>query len=735
MPLSGLVPVQSSHRFRQLQAQQKTVNWIPDQTNNKNSGSCNSPKRPSSVGSSRQEIWIDGDFAEQNTNSVSKSTTTTTSTHVTTKPTYGYMDEQKASMINNWVEKQSVKGTDNESSTVFLTQFKQVEDLSDEIYCETGGEVVANTSRVHPTTTTSSSNNGQQCQVIVHQEQETKPKSKQPPPPPPRRTTPPRTAAGEQPSLVTGLSESIPMIDDHPELITQVQNNETSVKISTEISCQVDEMDLGNCEFPPQPHPLRILSEENLTIVSSFAGSLNELPNSDDDEKVDASRLSFFKVPDFGANENDCRIEQTFKDFEELQNNKNNEIFEQPVTSYEDPRFKQDNISGEKLKTFSSKTELNQQTVPSPKLLSKTELITPQKQFLLLSQSLRHPDGSSNPELNIMNIVENKQLPVAPQQQRSPGNGRSSSDMENDNKIDNYCPDTTQESIEIVEASSPNNNSVFTEMVVPIETSPSDSKPKNKFGFRFLRFFGSTRNKKGTNMNNQSHRRAKSVDRKLEKVQSVTEVKSSSSSPMVVTKKMAAQSCSANLEDPALLSISTEWEFEPQEEDEQNGNKNSSTLFSNILIQKKPASNKSSKDRKSSGYDSLGGDESSSLDSNEHPTGVATTNSNTSSQENETPRSHEFETTPSPLLPSTTNKPIRLSREMNNSLAKAFFAAKRQPMIHPEIQPQYSMPNDYYGQIANHNQNRSSATGLNIMQYDELDIMRMEQRQQKKPAF
>ena len=87
-------------------------------------------------------------------------------------------------------------------------------------------------------------------------------------------------------------------------------------------------------------------------------------------------------------------------------------------------------------------------------------------------------------------------------------------------------------------------------------------------------------------------------------------------------------------------------------------------------------------------------------------------------------------------------------------------------MIHPEIQPQYSMPNDYYGQIANHNLsgtpvkrnsrdnlsgtpgkrssrdnlsgtpgNRSSATGLNIMQYDEVDILRMEQRQQKKPAF
>merc|ERR1712223_743019 len=508
-----------------------------------------------------------------------------------------------------------------------------------------------------------------------------------------------------------------------------------------EMSTQANKDETIDCvDFPPLPHPLRILSEENLTIVSSFAGSLNELPNSDD-EKVDASKLSFFQVPDFAAidgNEND-RIMQTFKDFEELQNNKNNE-----ETSYEDPRFKQD-IS-EKLHTFSSKTEINQQlisSVPSPQISIqqqkqqlKSELITPQKQFLLLSQSLRHPDGSSNPELNIMNIAE-QQLPP---QQRSPGNGRSSSDMENDNKIDNYCPDTTQESTTVeVAATSPNNNSVITEMVVPIENSSSE-KPTNKFGFRFLRFFGSTRSKKTNNSNNQHGRRAKSVDRKLEKVRNnsmsgIKEVKSSSSSPMVGTKIMSTPpSSSGNLEDPAMLSISTEWEFEPQE-DEKNGNndssgtKHTSTLFENILIQKKLISaGKISKDRKSSGYDSLGGDESSSMDSNEHPVVVGAVQGSHGLQS----KNPGIETPPQSN--SSSNKPIRLSREMNNSLAKAFFAAKRQPMIHPEIQPQYSMPNDFYGQIANHRSSSTSSTGLNIMQYDELDILRMEQRQ-KNPAF
>ena len=98
------------------------------------------------------------------------------------------MDEQKAFMINNWVEKQSVKG----DSTVFLTQFKQVEE--DAVVCsenlcgdgsgETRTDIVENQ-------VPSSFSNSEQCQVLVHQE-EIKPKNKQPPPPPPRRTTPPR---------------------------------------------------------------------------------------------------------------------------------------------------------------------------------------------------------------------------------------------------------------------------------------------------------------------------------------------------------------------------------------------------------------------------------------------------------------------------------------------------------------------------------------------------------------
>lgn len=517
------------------------------------------------------------------------------------KINYGYMDVHKASMINNWVETQSVNG-----ESVFLTQFKQVE--SDES---------VNVENNH--------------KVIVHHEPKAKPK---PPPPPPRRT-PPRESSSS--SLVLNIPETIPMIDEAE--IIEVHEEMTNVPTS-EMSCQVDEQDLREESFviPAGPHPLRILSEENLTIVSSFAGSLNELPNEEDElrnDEVDPSKLSFFKVPDFShiGMETD-RIMQTFKEFEEMHNSKNNNdtaVVEQVQDHYFD--VKHNNC--------------------------KTELMTPQKQFLLLSQSLRHPDGSSNPELNFMMA---EKIP-----QRSPGNGRSSSDLEDDllkKKVDNP-----------VTSPSGNNNSIQI-LEEDVQKTENQEKPKtssNRFGFKFFKLFGSTRLRKSSN--NVDIRRAKSCDRKVDNPK-LHNIRSVSSSPL--TKKSEMISSSPNVvEDPSMLSISTEWEFEPQDED--NGNcELPHSLFNHLLVNSKVKLN--NKDRKSSGYDSLGGDESSSLDSNE----------------------------------SKPHLNIKLSREMNNSLAKSFFSSKR-PSIHPEIQPQYAMPNDYFGQV-------------NIMQYDEVDILRMEQR-------
>jgi hypothetical protein len=654
MPLTGLVPVQSSHRLRLQQQQQ--------QQQKQEQCSIDSPKRSGS----RQEVWIDEQPPPQ--------------TQQPKKMSYGYMDEQKASMINSWVENQTGKG-----DSVFLTQFKQVE-----------------------------SDDSNEHKVIVHQEVLQPPldvvkKSK--PPPPPRRT-PPRDLGGS--SLVSGIPETVPMIDDAE--IFQVEESTEQVP-TTEMSCQVDELELReNSALPePGPHPLRVLSEENLTIVSSFAGSLQELPNDEDlddlrNDEIDASKLTFFNVPDFSQiNDQQDMIKQTFRDFEEMQHQQkpsrsssdSSSRVSPNDTDFSDPRFKNqehgDNRNSDVLRTFSSCNpgpqdplfNVNKALNIQP-LRPKAEIITPQKQFLLLSQSLRHPDGSSNPELH------NATDAVVPQ--RSPGNGRSSSDMEEDNKINDISMDSNNGNT--VDDTSPasvcNNN-----CPVVAESETKVTKTKEGFGFRFLRLFTSTRHKKN---NSQNDKRSKSCERKLDnpRLQTLTEnqVRSASSSPMI---KKLDQPQQTTFEDPAMLSISTEWEFEPQEEDSQNGNMPS--CFDHILIQNSSSSssninkgiikNKVVKDRKSSGYDSVGGDESSSLDSNE-------------SKNNQ--------------------QSIRLSKEMNNSLAKAFFSnkPKRPSMIHPEIQPQYSMPNDYYGQVANLHSGLHN--GLSIMQYDELDIIRMDQR-------
>ena len=509
MPLSGLVPVNSRLRMQMQQQQQQQQHQ-------------QSQRQP--------EIWIDGPK---------------------------FLDQQKANMINNWVETQS---TSQDSNQVFMTQFKQASDN----------------------------------EHLQHQQ--SKPK---PPPPPPRRTPPresnPDLRLSQDPIMQSsfkpnqGLNQlqDSPVMQSSPRVVNFVQDPVNQLQSQDELSVsgqahhvhlrEAPEMDIMNNPMNHQNdldnHPLRILSEENLTIVSSFAGSTHDLNQSDDD-KVDVSKLSFFQVPDFSSsqmtNEN---ILQTFKDFEQLQNQKND--------------------------------------------LEMNEKMTPQKNFQLLSEHLRHPDGSSNPELN--HVVEQKMDEKA---ERSPGNGRSSSDQENDN------------SIEASVKNSENNN--------PAPSELDMSKKSSKFGFKFFKLF--------------KRNRPKSTERTTVPI------------PTLETKEELKK------EDPAMLSaISTEWEFEPQ--DETNGN--TTPFFEHIW--KKP------KDRKSSGYDSLGGDESSSLDSNE-TTAAATKQ---------------------PLQ----TQPIKLSKEMNNTLAKAFFS--RPASIHPE----YAKPTDFYG--------------MNIRQYDELDIIRMEQRNKK----
>ena len=78
-------------------------------------------------------------------------------------------------------------------------------------------------------------------------------------------------------------------------------------------------------------HPLRILSESNLTVVSSFGGSLNDLNIEECENREDiAEKLSFFTVPDIPHSNShnmdifdDSVIGQRFKEFERLHRQQN----------------------------------------------------------------------------------------------------------------------------------------------------------------------------------------------------------------------------------------------------------------------------------------------------------------------------------------------------------------------------------------------------------------------------
>ena len=118
---------------------------------------------------------------------------------------------------------------------------------------------------------------------------------KRPPPPPPRRLTPPREEANLcrskvekdlQGNLVHSQKSDVQSVD-HVKALSEIQ-------LAKELPLD------RNIKDQSEEHPLRILSEENLTVVSSFRGSVNDLEDANDHDQVDPSKLSFFRIPDFG---------------------------------------------------------------------------------------------------------------------------------------------------------------------------------------------------------------------------------------------------------------------------------------------------------------------------------------------------------------------------------------------------------------------------------------------------
>lgn len=907
MPLNGLVPVQgrqhrqiinhahyhNQHHQQQQQQQQHLQRLVnPEQRIDANPSY---KTQSQSVFSTRKEVWIDQPSSSSPALSSNLSSShpypLSRSPAVLSNPPklYGYMDEHKANMITTWVENQTqAHGTedltdrgrvldnnrnvsDNQSQNVFqaLTQFKTCD--SDEgaehkviIHHQPSPPPSSSPSPPHPAPLNGANDEGDSfgrnatptsqvhnCLSNARQFQGGQNGAANAPPPPPPRRTPPRTTAN-----FNDLVNECNKLAGHFDMNSMNQNAAISSFSSPFDTPASHELDLQ--------HPLRILSEENLTIVSSFAGSKDDLRSNEEndrDEECDPSKLSFFQVPDFNSIKDDMEkqdnfISERFREFAQLE--KECHPSNQERSANDERPNHQDHHQPHRRLTFapapssgtknapkdvqlhfiprnvnnnnSSPENEGRHVAPMPNdrlrhqpnaNLRESVRISPQKQFEMLAQSLRHPDGSSNPELH---VIEKTMISVVAKPSRSPGNGRSSSDLEDENL--NHPSSSFRNPSSRTETDSVNGNSVFLPAktstlfndksmignsgisVVPksqqsasskVKTAtnnnadvdnrtveqhdqkePKTSNPpkKERFGFRFLRIFGSSRklnnnnNQKGRSehsQSNQGERRSKSCDRgasnqikpsvgsKGESLASNnngssnhsngraflreggffrSSMRGANSSPSIklgtdeqhqsrrkggsiiimngrdgldnkqmMTKTRGYHSSTRNDDDddndddeirprdkegangapnvmeisvtPSSLSGSTEWEYEGKEEDQEleeerrRGNEevmlqHLQSVYGKHLL----PPNLSKNDRKSSGYDSLGGDESSSLDSNQDPDHS----------------SHK------------TQKPV-------------------ETLVSSGDIP-YASPNDIY----------HTPKDVQIVQYDELDIMRMEHR-------
>jgi len=619
------------------------------------------------------------------------------------------MDDFKANMISHWVEHQSSR---EEGQPLYLTQFKQADSDSgsEKVATDTKALVhsdstlerleepletnlddfpenpkISDTAEAHLEALEAAMVTPMECPDYYSELLEAEVKRTRQAPPPPPRTTPPRTDEMLSPRGEVEGSES-------PEPLKEPNSLDNIFLQCEQLVENLNEPRKPMVDSDSHRHPLRILSEENLTIVSTFVADVNDLESMEDDEECDPSKFSFFEVPEF-TSRNDCPDDQYFEtrlrelvrmtcppdkreappvasvdkakegadgDAVNLDN-----AAEPSNKSFSDPRFLREG-SSQTLSTFGqtdrgplSDCQMDQSPESQPDnsqmLMDRSpvdcqmsspsplpsppddEPLTPQKQFLLLSQTLRHPDGSSNPDLNLVAISDMK---------RSPGNGQSSSDQEDEIRLNL----TTYTDAVNGNQNEPCNRSVGSEL--PVSEAKPKKKESNNIAARLLRLFGSTRKK---NANKIEERRSKSCDRQLEeslppyKEVLQKDFRSASSSPLKRTEKnkkgktmkegkggKKGKEKEGSLEGrgtPSTLSLApTEWEFQNgTEEDERNGNKKEEEGRRPKYDQRYnsqpsagrhaflPASSLQElslqrEDRKSSGYDSLEG-ESSSLDS------------------------------------------------------------------------------------------------------------------------
>ena len=450
---------------------------------------------------------------------------------------------------------------------------------------------------------------------------------------------------------------------------------------------------------------------------------LNDLEDPDnvdeDDDEGSVSNLSFFGVPPDLVREDELQaqddkyFETRLKELTRMTESKMagseagskqaaaNTSGDDPTAAasrlFSDPRFK-DVDTKDSFSTFSPTGEqvaavsLTSVAAPIERPLDRCHdhtsaaLMTPQRQFQLLNQTLRRPDGSSNPDIDLVTpaaeppaatLNTNSGIaPRVPPAKRSPGSGQSSSD--HDEEEESLLPPV----LPPPQPADDDNNEALSKSATVSPSSPVTNKKESRGGgggkkrdmshlaFMLMRLFGSSRGKKSSK-NKAGEKRSKSCDRELDSMAKATQpplpppAKSASSSPLkrydrkTVGATAAAAVASNGLlssnkkqwpktkeaaeeEDrmtPSRLSLDTEWEFQAQEQHRPPGdlqddqdeevNGNSSNFLLDYLAGEQEAAAAGDprlattyayaavlqrQERKSSGYDSLEG-ENSSLDS------------------------------------------------------------------------------------------------------------------------
>lgn len=374
---------------------------------------------------------------------------------------YGYMDSHKKSMIRKWVENQTsqiqkVKVDNPKVVPVQMTQFKEEEDDMIEVHpledCK---------QEVEKSVIRTGLKLSDKCEMDLKEEVPEKDEDDEvveiPPALPLIQPLSSREVSME--SLDVRMRSEY---GDEDEVLEIIEVEEPLEPVPTVDSClQVTEEDIAYCMSNLKHHPLRILSQENLTVVSTFTDSMsvftdleryhkhNESIYSDDYEDPDCPAPDLLKNvnPDDTSRrkfEQLARLHELYTDRLAKANVTNSFTYKQNQqrtltrcdsltmsemlyggnihetgSIYSEPPYRPDqekfceNCKVNMLRPATAQNWYNDPTLSA----SATHLNEPYHRFQRFCPkreniaSLRHPDGASNPNL------------IKDEEERQPGNG------------------------------------------------------------------------------------------------------------------------------------------------------------------------------------------------------------------------------------------------------------------------------------------------------------------------